>query len=574
MYKSYLQPYALTLSCCVFLWVTHSNIAHGEAMPATVPSAADIAKMAPPNPPNLKTYKTPQATAEAPPKKSGDIFLEGAEQITIPFSGLAFNGMAAYPTDQFFPLYASLVGHKVTLQQVINIINQVNDIYRKDGFIFSYFYLPEQDITGGFITVNVVEGHIENILIDDTVRYPTALTNYVDGIRSIYPFNIHLFEQAVLKMNNMAGAQFQTVLRPPKYASPGGIDIAIIENTENMPASISVNNYGSPYAGPWQMSANTSWDSVIAPYDKVDINLSAAYPLKEVKFTSVNYKTPVPNFMGLSFKTGVSWGSTESGSNLEEFELGGLSREVYLSMQYAHLLTRRTNWMSEIKFRAKNTRSKILGSELYDDRARVVDLSTTWQHIDNWDGATLVNFAISRGLNVFGAQKTGSENLSRADGHSDHTKMTIEATHLHNLPYALQGIFQFSGQFSFDPLLSGEEFSFGGVPRGRGLDPSEITGDHGFSASAELRYNGIPHNGKFSFLPYAFLDFGKVWQKGISVANAQSATTTGAGIRIGYDASISLDAMIAIPLTMGTNNSEGYRNAESPRLLINVTRTF
>lgn len=570
-----LQPRILLLSCCVFLWVvTYSKDAHSGAVPTTTPGNADIAKMTPSTPILREPLNAHQAPQENPDKKSGDVSVDGADQIFFKFNRIVFKGMDAYPPDRFLPLSTPLIGKDVSLQQVINIINEVNGVYRQDGFIFSYFYLPEQDITNGVVTVSVVEGRVANVLLDDTIRAPNALKEYTKKIASIYPFNIRRFEQVVLHMNTLAGAKFQTILRPPKDKVAGGIDIAIVETREKVVSTVSVDNYGSKYAGPWQVSANAGWDSLLAPYDELNVNISATYPLKEVKFAGLNYKAPVRNFTGLSFKAGVSWGGTHSGSNLNEFDLGGLSREAYLSLQYDHILTRRDNWTSALKFNIKNTRSKILGTELYDDRTRSIDLSTTWQHIDDWNGASLINLSVNQGLNVFGVRETGSDNLSRDDGHSDYTKLKVEATRLQDFPYDVQGIFSFSGQYSFDPLLSGEEFSYGGSRYGRGLDPSELTGDHGLSASAELRYRGLRPYGHYTFLPYAFLDFGKVWQKGLAAANPQSAATTGFGLRVNHENSIDIDAMMALPLTMGTSNSEGYRNSESPRYLIRITKAF
>lgn len=575
MEKLNLQRCILMLGCCVLLWVAaYSKDAYGEAMPAAVPPAADIAKMAPPSQTRLKAFNAIPPPAATSAKKAGDISVAGADKIVFMFGGIKFSGMDAYPPDKFLPLSAPLVGKNVSLQQVINVINQVSDIYRKDGFIFSYFYLPEQDITNGTVTVNVVEGRVTNVLLDNTVRAPEALTKYTKKMGALYPFNIHRFEQIILDMNTLAGAQFQSILRQPENKSVGGIDIAIVENREKIPSTVSIDNYGSLYAGPWQINANTSWDSLISPYDELDINFATTYPLKEVKFAGINYKVPVRNFIGLSFKTGINWGNTHSGSNLSEFDLGGLSREAYISLQYNHILTRRKNWTSELKLSAKNTRSKILGDELYDDRTRTLDLSTTWQNVDDWDGANLINFAINHGLDILGARETGSDNLSRDDGHSNYTKLKVEATRLQDFPCDIQGIFSFSGQYSFTPLLSGEEFSYGGVPNGRGLDPSELTGDHGLSASAEMRYNGLPTYKNFNYSPYAFLDFGKVWQKGVNATNSQSAITTGLGLRTQYQNNIGIDTMIALPLTMGTSNPEGYRNPESPRFLIRITKTF
>ncbi len=43
------------------------------------------------------------------------------------------------------------------------------------------------------------------------------------------------------------------------------------------------------------------------------------------------------------------------------------------------------------------------------------------------------------------------------------------------------------GQYSFAPLITGEQIAFGVPQIGRGYDPGAITGDNGVGGSIELR---------------------------------------------------------------------------------------
>ena len=73
---------------------------------------------------------------------------------------------------------------------------------------------------------------------------------------------------------------------------------------------------------------------------------------------------------------------------------------------------------------------------------------------------------------------------------------------------ALQGI----GQYAFDPLIEGEQITFGGAQIGRGYDPGAVTGDRGIGGSAELRYSGhLPEYWVQALQPYIFFDAAEVW---------------------------------------------------------------
>lgn len=559
----------MTLLCILLALPTR------EGQAQSIPGSADAGRLSKHPLPVLLLPQLSSVRRDTPSASSDAISIAGAEQVYFVFNGLTLAGMKAYPQGHFYPLYSSLIGKKVSLQDVISIINGIHQTYKKDGYILSSFVLPEQDITSGFVTVDVIEGRILNVTPNKTSSRDAALIPYFDKMTGIYPFNIHEFEHWMLVLNTLSGSRFKSVLRQPQDRHiQGGIDVVIVEEDLPPDMSLTVNNFGSAYAGPWQAFSNMSFDNLFIPYDRIGLLLSTTYPTKEVKFGEIEYSTPIHSLPGTAFKTSINWGGTHSGSSLKELDLGGLSREINFDITYDHLLSRRTNWVSEIGFRAKDVRSKISGDELYDDRLRVASVATTWQHVDNFRGVSLINAEVSHGFNILGARESRSFNLSRADGRSDFTKVTFQASRLQTLPFKFQGLIQTAGQYSFTPVLSAEEFGFGGVPSGRGLDPSELTGDHGISMAVELRYVGVPEYHTFQLTPYAFIDLGKVWQKGDNPDNPETAITAGIGNRIVYQNSTTIDMMIALPLTHRAENPPKYGNGESLRYLISLRRNF
>ncbi len=509
--------------------------------------------------------------------QAGNIVIPGAEAVFFTLVDLKINGMEAYEPGYFMAEYIGLIGKPVSLQQIIDIVNRINDTYRKDGYIFSRAFLPEQDITAGVVKVQVVEAKIDSVSMPDvSAEKFLELKPYVDKIAAIRPFNINEYEHSLLSLNQLPGARFRSVLRQPTQADaqPGSIEVALLEDKLPRETVVELNNFGSRYAGPVQANLMHQEPRIFGDYDQASLRLSTTIPMDEVKYGQLAYDMPFLQVPGLSFNMALGWGGTVSGSNLDPLDVKGFARDARLGLSYAALLSRRTSWLAFLNFDMKNARSKILGEELYDDRLRVVRASTSLQHVDAWDGATFANAEISQGLDILGARESGSFNLSREDGRSDFTKITAQVSRLQSLPHAFQLLAQVSGQYAFSPLLSAEEFGHGGVPNGRGLDPSELTGDHGLSATLELRYNGMEPWGDTSIQPYAFVDFGKVWQKGDNVDNPDSALTAGVGSRVEIREAISLNMLMALPLTYSADNPPKYANGESPRYLLSVSRRF
>jgi hemolysin activation/secretion protein len=566
----------LSLLSCVCIAVEAGAAPAPTPTPTSIPGSVDPSRIG--NMDSMKAAPTldRQPATDAKPAQTGDVVIPGADQVVFVLVDFKIEGMEAYEQGKFLGQYIHLIGKPVTLQQVIDVVNTINRTYRDDGYIFSRAFLPEQDITNGVVTMQVVEGRIDNVIMAEAVAEKAGdLQPYLDKIAAVRPFNINKFEHWLLVLNDLPGSRFRSVLRQPDQAAqPGAIEVVLLE--EELPSTTvaEINNQGSLYAGPFQANLSHDHANVFDDYDQVSLRLSATIPWDEVKYAQIGYKRPINAIPGLAFNTHIGWGGTVSGSNLDELDVKGLVREWRVGLSYAAILSRRTNWLMYLNFDMKNATSKILGDNLYDDRMRVVRASTAFQHLDSFDGATLMTAEISQGLDVLGARETGSGNLSRADGHSDFTKISAQVSRLQTLPAAFQMLAQVSGQYAFDPLLSAEEFGHGGVPSGRGYDPSEFTGDHGMSATLELRYNGLQPMSDFVFQPYTFVDFGRVWQKGNNTEDSISALSTGFGSRIDYGDATSINVMMAIPLTRKSDNPPKYANGESPRYLFSLTRRF
>lgn len=564
------QRLFLSLLAC-FLLAAGGSAWGQQAIPGSVdPSRVGPANQMPPSP-SMSASPAP----DAQPRQSGDIVIPGANDVLFTLVDLKITGMEAYPPGKFLGDYIGLLGKPVTLQQVIDIVNHINRTYSADGYIFSRAFFPEQDITAGVVTVQVVEGNIRNVVMEDVrAGEKEDLQPYLDRIVNVHPFNIKKFEHWLLVMNSLPGARFRSVLRQPDDKQPGAIEVVLFKEKTGGRGVAGIDNNGSLYAGPYQ--ANLSYDQprILDDYDQLSLRLSTTLPWDEVKYGQLGYEYPVAMIPGLSLNTHIGWGGTESGSNLRDLDIKGYSRDLRVGLTYEALLNRRSNLLFYLNFDMKNSRSKILGDRLYDDRLRVARASVAFQHIDDYDGSTLLTGEVSQGLDILGARESGSFELSRDDGRSDFTKVTAQVSRLQNLPKNFQVLTQLSGQYAVNPLLSAEEFGFGGAVSGRGLDPSEITGDHGLSATLELRYNGLLPWADFSFQPYAFMDFGQVWQKGDAPANSQSSLSTGMGTRIDYGQATSLNLLMAVPLTFPAGNPPKNANGESPRYLFSLSRKF
>ena len=172
---------------------------------------------------------------------------------------------------------------------------------------------------------------------------------------------------------------------------------------------------------------------------------------------------------------------------------------------------------------------------------------------------------------------TNSLTTSRFGGDANFIKLLGQAARVQSIYGRYSAYFLVSGQYSFRPLLSSEQFSFGGSQLGRGYDPAEIIGDRGVGATAELRMDVAPGwRALQSFQPYVFYDAGKIWniKNIINVEHTATAMSTGIGSRFVFNNYITGNLMWTQPLTRPVAAEALIGRGKNPRVFFSMVASI
>jgi hemolysin activation/secretion protein len=556
---------------CAILFVFGAGSAHATS----VPSSADPARQLLGDQPKLPDFKkiepdnrpTQTSIANAP---------DGSDKTFFVLKAIHIKGMTAYSPTSMEPLYAADLGQKISVKRLFDIMNSIQKRYLDDGYGLSRVSMPNQDIITGDVTFEVIEGYAADVSLDGDFPQSAVLDDAQKQIAAMRPLNTKKLEKLLLTLNDLPGLNVSAVLASLKdNPTPGGVRLILKQNPEkSYAANFSMNNHGSRFSGPTQLIASGRKSSVITPYDEVTATASAAIPMTEMRYAGLKYQRPVWGAHGLNLEVEASFSRTVPGDNLKALDVKGQSQSFKTGLSYSPIRQRDQTLELETAFEVRQSKTDFAGSELYDDRLRIFSLGANYNNADSFDGLNAFELTYSQGLNILGVREAGSPDLSRADGRPDFHKIYMSAGRLQTLPYRFEFLTAIQGQYAFDPLLSSEEFGFGGGQFGRGYDPSEITGDKGLSASFELRRNMYVANPDFAFQGYGFFDIGKVWNIDANAADKISAASTGLGLRIGSSYGWSGDINLAVPLTKKPDNAPKYTNGQSPRILFSVQKAF
>jgi hemolysin activation/secretion protein len=251
------------------------------------------------------------------------------------------------------------------------------------------------------------------------------------------------------------------------------------------------------------------------------------------------------------------------------------SREAELGLSYPILRSRSKNFYLSGTLSAHDGEIDLPELRSSKDRTRSVRLAASFDATDRWQGVNTIELGLTQGLRGLGASDNGSAQVSRTQGRSDFTKLTLYAARLQALRDQWSLLGAVSGQYGFNDLLVPELFAFGGEQFGRGYDAAEIAGDHGAAAKVELRYSGAkPQVGLSAYTLYGFWDGGKVWMRSPSAERGekakQSAASAGVGARMNIGTSATTFVELAKPLTREVEQ-EGNKQA---RLFAGVNYRF
>lgn len=505
---------------------------------------------------------------------------EGSDQIKLVLKAIDVVGATAVPAGEVEAAYAESLGKQITLTEVYAIANRITRIYRDHGFILSRAVVPEQQIKDGVVTLQIVEGFISDYIIQaDDVGARKEIEAFAKKMMNDGPLTAKTLERYLLLMNDLPGITVRSVLSPSKTVA-GGADMILIAEQKKFEGGASIDNYGNTYLGPERLMLRGQANSLFGSSDQIYGMAMWAPSHDELRYYSAGIRHNIGS-EGTKIGASVSYAETDPTLPLA---LGGLldpngeSLNVSFMATHPFIRSRDLNVNGGLTFDITHNTTEydpafsVLNTS---DDQRVLRANGQMTYLDKYAGYNMANLSASQGLEIAGSSRKGDAGLSRSSGDPAFTKINIDASRLQRIYGALTGLIAVTGQYSFQSLLSSEQFGLGGNDFGRGYDSSEVTGDQGIAAKAELAYS-IPLQYQYlnSVQPYAFYDIGSVWTRTPSAGQDKkdSLASTGLGVRTQFIPSVQGDVFVAKPLTADV----GSRGEDSKdlRFKFALTGTF
>ncbi|MCC6195370.1 MAG: ShlB/FhaC/HecB family hemolysin secretion/activation protein [Burkholderiales bacterium] len=412
--------------------------------------------------------------------------------------------------------------------------------YRSAGYGLVQVRVPEQEIAGGVVRLRVVEAKLGKVAVEgnrffgaDNIR--RSLPALVEGRT---PDSAALDVQLQMATENPA-KQTRLFLRAGDAEDEV---LGTVRVADEKPWRIigSLDNSGSDSTGRYRVGLGLQHANLTDRDDVLNVQaLTSPGRIDDVKIFGAGYRLPLYALRStLDLVAGYS--SVDSGTVQGIFTVAG--KGTTLGARWSYYLPKLGGYEHKAAlgydWRDYQNTFQAAGVNLLPDY-RLHPLSLTYSGLWRTASAEL-GFHASGVRNLAGGSGGGQATFDaiRPGAPADYVLGRGGFTYMQLLALEAQLRVTISGQYTDDPLLSGEQFGIGGPDSLRGYQSRAIAGDRGYSGQLELYSpNFGPALGvqNIGMRALAFYDWGRVsrLQPQPGVIAVERVSSVGVGLRMG-----------------------------------------
>ncbi len=496
--------------------------------------------------------------------------------------------VAAYSVDDSAPqrLRADLpqitkgfTGKGRSYEDLVNAASAVTRYLQRElGYYLGYAYLPEQTPADGVIRIAVLEGRLDEVVLNWPDKMPidrSVVEAYLSRLKPGEILRVRDVERIVFLVNDLRGINARFEVKAGR--TPGTASLVVTAQPEERIASrVEVDSLGSRYSGVWRGSVISNVASPLGHGDGLVINALSSFS-RGLEFVLGGYTLPV-GADGL--KVGVSASYVHYKLNadlLAGTDLSGDATALTIYGLYPVIRSRNLNLFSLLSIDAKRFDDKLFG---FTNKKTSNDLQLSVSGDARDD-------LLTGGVNTYELVAVrGNLKLAQSAAADLPANFTLGRFNLSRLQNVVNNrlllLASAKGQYAINNLDSTEQFQLGGPDRVRAFGPGEGTGDSGLVGSLEMRF--LPPDAWFGrlsreFVFSAFYDVGTIrfrhtptpldLQNGSFV---NRSTLSGAGIGAVWDRP--RDFAVRLSLAFPISGEAVNDTRKSPRIYLIANKSF
>ena len=468
------------LAFCAFLLTNVALVAHAQ----TAPDAGALLRETERQPRQLPK-PVPQAVPKTPAPAAAD-----AVRVTVKAFKLTGNTLIAEPELQ--AVLAPWVGRELSFAELQQAANTIAEAYRKRGW-FARPQLPAQDVSGGIITINIIEGKLGEVRIDDGGKTLRVERNMVSDTMTARqkpgdPLNLNALERSSNILNDTPGVAVATILTAGKGLAESDA-VVKVQDKPLLAGTAQLDNTGSRSTGEPKLSASATLDNPSGKGDQISLNGNTS---EGSTYFKLGYSLP---FGSDGLRVGISTSALQYklvGPDFEALQSKGDAQTYGINASYPWLRSGTRNIALSGAIDRKDYYNEANHVATSDKRIHVGLISLTGDSLDGLGkgGMTLWGVNLTIGDVNLSANPTNQATDRDSPGTEGiYHKFGANLARLQRLSDKATFWAAVTGQITGKNLDSSEKLSLGGPSGVRAYPVMEGTGDEGWQTTLEARYN-------------------------------------------------------------------------------------
>jgi hemolysin activation/secretion protein len=498
-------------------------------------SSEPVPGLLPPRPPQLPPAPPPPRAPElelpAPPAKA-----EPGEGVAAPkifVKEVRLTGNSAFTSDELAEVTAPYTNRDLTAEDLESLRLALTMYYVNRGYVTSGALIPEQTVADGILDLQIVEGKLAEINVQDLKWFQTSYFQRRLNLAAGPPLNVNeLQERLQILQSDPRIQRINAELRPGLTRGESTLDLRVQE-ANPLKAWLEFNNYQSPLVGAEQGFVTVAHRNLLGFGDQLSLQYGRSAGVNPI--LNFRYAVPVtPQDTTVSFQyRRFDFAVTED--PFEDLDIKNKA-EIY-TLAVRHPVYRRVDQEFALSLTGEHSRneSDILGGpNLFIPGAPGGKFSITalrfgQEYTRRW--ADQVFAALSRfslGIGALGATANGDPNLPDARFFS----WLGEAQLIRYLPWRrTQVVARGVAQLSNDHLFVLEQMAVGGRYSVRGYREYTLIRDNAVMASVEVRVPVYTTKAGVDALFLApFVDIGHGWETTVPTPETPPQTLASIGV--------------------------------------------
>ena len=435
-------------------------------------------------------------------------------------------------------------GDERTYTDIQLALEALEGAYRNAGYSAVHVVTPEQEVTNGTITFQVLETVIGKVILKGNEHYDQKnIRNALPALKEGFTPNARVMSQNIQLANENPTRQIDVVLALGEQENT--VDAQVnVQDTSPHKVFVTLDNTGSQSTGKYRVGVGYQNNNMFNRDEALTLNyITSPNHISDVTQVSASYRIPLYS-KGDSIDLSAAYSNTNTGSlSVNAGSLSVTSEGDMVGAHYNHYLARRGDYVSKftygLDYRLTIQNCIATSSAFCATTGDVALIPLTLAYNGTLTKPNyLSDYSISFVHNLTDGGKTGQNyfDVIRKDAPANYNLLHLNGSVSGALPKDWQYRVAANAQYG-DALLPSEQFALAGANAVRGFVEREFSNDRGYVVNLEMYTPELAQYFKLkegSLRLLGFFDNGYGWNNVVNSSDTPKRSmlgSVGAGIR-------------------------------------------